>query len=303
MIKKAVYLERAPAKINLFLEVLGKREDNYHDLNTLFQAIDLQDHLTFEIQVLCSPSEEIDFNIEIDSNSDELKNLGLNNSISKAVELYFTKLPVTQVIEVISAVEISVFVDKQIPLQAGLAGGSSDAAATLRALNRFFEENFDWCLSQHELLEVALEIGSDVPFCLLATQESRLHGAGRGEKLSKKTFKFNYDDYENLILVKPDFGVDTAWAYDQLDAQIEKETCKLNLGFSNSFEKVVFPKYPDLVFIKEKLEEFGCKRVLLSGSGSTMIGFLDKNQDQKAIFRQVDQFFPATYMKKMASFL
>ena len=300
MIKKAVYLERAPAKINLFLDILAKREDGFHNIDTVFQAIDLADHITFSISMECTPSDMIDFDIKIDSNSEEVKALGLNNLVTDAIETYFMEVPEEQVVSLISAVKIDVFIDKIIPLEAGLAGGSANAAATLRALNQFFFENFDWSLNNKELLKLAARIGSDVPFCLVANKNPRMRGSSRGEVLVTET-STHYDNYKNLIIVKPDFGVSTAEAYKLISKKFTTKHKPDHVLF-NRFEEVVYDKYPELLNIQEDLLSIGVDEVLLSGSGSAMLGFVSDKKNLKEIYSKAQKYF-SEYEVFKASFL
>ena len=332
LIKKAVYLERSPAKINLYLDILGKRDDGYHDIETVFQAIDLEDHLTFEISVDCAETKEqisdaIDFENEIDSNNEEVKSLGLTNSVTKALEAYFAVIPGempssitmknpigTDVLDMISNVKIDVFIDKNIPLEAGLAGGSANAAATLRALNKFFEDNFHWSLSQKELIKLAADIGSDVPFCLQSLGTPRCFGELRGEKLSsleeasvKHKFSSDiFDKYKQLIIVKPKFGISTAEAYTLFSGLEAKQKTKSKADkeriFFNRFEDLIFEHYPELLAIKETLIKIGCDHVLLSGSGSAMLGFIRNNINLDKIFKNAEAAFTESTVFK-AKFL
>lgn len=290
MIKKSLHQEKANAKINLALEVLDKRADGYHNLDTVFQAIDLADLITFSIKVECGQSDEIDFEINIDSDSDAVKNLGLDNSVTKAVETYFTEVPQEQVIDLIKSVHIDVFIEKNIPLEAGLAGGSADAAATLRALNKFFAENFDWSLSDKELCQLGLVIGSDVPFCVGSVTKPRQRGQGRGEILSPVAGNNIYDEFNQVILIKPDFGISTKVAYELL-ANYENEELPEAEDFYNQFEAVIFDNFPELLNIHEDLLEIGCSYSLLSGSGSTMIGFVDRDQNLDELFQKAKKLY------------
>lgn len=283
LIKKAVYLERSPAKINLYLDILGERDDGYHNIETLFQAINLEDNLTFEISIQCAENEEergeaIDFEIGIDSNNKELKSLGLSNSVTKAIETYFAEVPQDQVIDLISSVSIDVFIDKNIPMQAGLAGGSANAAATLRVLNKFFEENFNWSLSSKELLEVAAQVGSDVPFCLESLVSPRIFAESRGEVFSDRTIDFDFDQFNQVIVIKPDFGIPTAEAYKLFSKNKNKITKPKGIEFFNAFEALLFDEYPELHQLRDALLKAGCDYALLSGSGSAVLGFT-KNQE------------------------
>lgn len=289
MIKKAVYLERAPAKINLFLDVKGKRDDGYHDIDTVFQSISLSDHLTFSISVELGDSDDIEFSVNLDSNKEEIKDLAEDNLVTRAIEVYFTKVPQQEIISLIDIVNIDVFIDKQIPFEAGLAGGSADAAATLRALNKFFADNFDWSLSQKELSQLGAEIGSDVPFCVQALSETRRHATGRGEVFDDKEPEFDYGDFKHVIIVKPSFGISTAEAYQMVDE--DKEELDGHRAFYNKFEKTLFTKFPELENIKKGLLLLGCEQAMLSGSGSSMLGFLKAGAYDASILEKAIETF------------
>jgi 4-diphosphocytidyl-2-C-methyl-D-erythritol kinase len=290
LIKKSVYLEKSPAKINLFLDVKEKRQDGFHNIETLFQAIDLLDFVTVEITIEFGKSKDLDFSLFIDSNIDEVKDLGPDNLAVKAVEAYFEDLP-NQVLAEVAKVSIYIYIDKNIPIQAGLGGASANAAATLRALNRFFQENLDFGYSHSELLDQALKIGSDVPFSLIANEKPRVFAESRGEVFKEKKIKFNYDDFNRLIGVKPSFGVPTAKAYQML-AKLEKSRKKPEIKFFNKFEDVVLDEYPELNDIKNQLLISGCDHALLAGSGSTMLGFLSKTKSVEKIFNEISSKYP-----------
>jgi|GEM_PF-3142905 len=301
MIKKSVYLEPAPAKINLYLEVLPKdSQAKYHDIRTVFQAIDLMDYLTIEILMAAdeSPAEEVDFEISLDSNNPIVRDLAVNNSVVAAVEAFFMHLP-DPVVEQVSRVEVSVFIDKQIPLEAGLAGGSANAAATLRALNKFITENFSVSVPAETLAKIALELGSDVPFCLASLQQPRVYAEGRGEEFMTKDLSA-YDDYEQVILVKPEFGVNTAAAYARLSSTLTAADHR-DEPYFNRFEETVLAAHPELAQLKTQLLELGAARVMLSGSGSTMIAFVARTDDATPIYQDIIKHYPdhQIYMAKM----
>lgn len=294
MIKKAVYIENSPAKVNLFLDVVEKRNDGFHDIQTVFQAISLEDVLTYSIKIECGASEEIDFEIHIDSNAEKIRSLGMNNTVTSAIEAYFTRVPQDQIIATIVSAHFDIFIEKNIPIEAGLGGGSANAAATLRVLNKFFEENFNWSLSLKELLEVAEEVGSDVPFCLISTNQSRIYAESKGEKFIEKKLPKEFDKYQQIVIVKPEFGIDTGEAYQLISENIKKFK-KAKLGYFNRFEEVIFESFPELLHIKEQLLELGYDKVLLSGSGSAILGFLDGKKDLEAFSEHTKLTFPDTY--------
>lgn len=294
MIKKAVYLENSPAKINLFLDVVAKRNDGFHDIQTVFQAISLEDVLTYSIKIECGASDEIDFEIHIDSNAEEIRNLGMNNTVTSAIEAYFTRVPQDQIIATIVSAHFDIFIDKNIPIEAGLGGGSANAAATLRVLNKFFEENFNWSLSLKELMEVAAEVGSDVPFCLISTNQSRAYAESKGESFIEKKLPKEFDKYKQIVIVKPEFGIDTNEAYQLISENIKKFK-KTKISYFNRFEEVIFPTFPELLNIKEQLIDLGYDKVLMSGSGSALIGFLDDKKDLDSFFEKTKLNFPNFY--------
>lgn len=303
MIKKSVHLEKAPAKINLFLQILDKREDSYHNLETVFQAIELADHLTFSITISSGTSEDIDFNVFIDSNNNDLIELGMDNLIVKAIELYFTYVPTEPIISSLDKVDIEIFVDKQIPMQAGLGGASADAAATLRALNSFFASNFNWSIQEEDLLKIASELGSDVPFCLVSNTRPRVYAESRGEEFKPREINFDYDQLPELIIIKPNFGIATSEAYKLFDKG-NSDDYQTELSFYNNFEPVIFKKHEELIDIRSKLLSLGASKVLLSGSGSSIIGFFTANTSTNDLIKEIQasnpefQVFGSRFLRK-----
>jgi 4-diphosphocytidyl-2-C-methyl-D-erythritol kinase len=301
VIIKTVYQEKAPAKINLYLDVLDRkfypREDGFHNVKTLFQAIDLADQLNVEIESLVAKSEEISYEIIIKSNVPEIDKLGEKNIVHKSLMLYFAAVD-PKVLEQIRKIKLSIYIDKKIPISAGLAGGSADAAAILRVINRYFYENFNGGLSSSVLLQLAAKVGADVPFCLNSTLQTRAYAEGIGDDFKDKKSNINYNGISNLIMVKPDFGIVTSDAYRAVDRFAEKKRLKKIAGLVfnrqgplasaqkedviedvyNSFEEAIIDDYPSLTQIKDTLySKFGANKVLLAGSGSTMVAFYPKD--------------------------
>lgn len=328
MSKKAIYLETAPAKINSFLEIKKLREDGFHDIETVFQAIELCDHLNVEILVEQEPSEDLEFELKIDSNEAKVAELKEKNIVAKAIEAYFSylgeneKLETQELINSISKIEISVFIDKKIPLEAGLAGGSSNAAAMLRILNRFFSENLGFGLDSKELTGIAARLGSDVPFCLESKVSPQVLAKGRGEifqdpkskdnllskYLEAKTieeFLNELKEYSNLVIVKPNFGISTAAAYtnfDLLEGRKKPDDGLLNKvdlssnPFFNRFEEVIKDDHPEIGSIKNKLIDAGCDYALMSGSGSSVVGFTKEKDKLENILEKLSTDLPKDYL-------
>jgi 4-diphosphocytidyl-2-C-methyl-D-erythritol kinase len=244
--------EKSYAKINLHLAIGPKRKDNFHDIQSIFAKIDLYDIIEIEV----FESDLLDIEIK-GLEACEIKG---EDSISKAIRLWCEKTKIN--------LKIKVFIDKQIPIQAGLGGGSSNAATVLKMLNDCFK---DRALKDNELLEISLKVGSDVPFFLYNTTFAYVEG--QGEIITPLDADFDYGIY----LVKPSVGVSTKGAFDKLDSIDRKKlTTKdeiiriFNEGLSswkenfyNDFELVVNSE----ILSAMKSEE-SCFS-LLSGSGST----------------------------------
>ncbi|MEW6194788.1 MAG: 4-(cytidine 5'-diphospho)-2-C-methyl-D-erythritol kinase [Bacteroidota bacterium] len=271
------YIEiKAPAKINIGLFVVSKRADGYHNLRTLFYPIsDLYDKLTFE------PSN----NFEFICNSAELP-IDKGNIVVQAKEL----------LERTSGKKLNVKItlEKKIPTQAGLGGGSSDAAATLISLNEMFKLN----LKHDQLIELALQLGSDVPFFIRAKPAI---GTSRGEILEEIPLEIS----EPILIVNPGIKISTKEAfgnikptgnnfdYKSIISGKELIYNKMNNQVINDFENYAFNKYQQLKQIKEQLKESGALFALMSGSGSTMFGiFKDVRKAKEAVNK-----FPKDYYR------
>lgn len=251
----------APAKINLFLQVLRKRPDGYHDINSLFQAIALFDRLTIRLTDSSS--------IDISSNSQSIGPIE-DNLITKAWRLVQTELGIKN--------GIAVELEKNIPIGGGLGGGSSDAAATLQAANLLL----DLRLSQRELVQLGSRLGSDIPFFFTAGQAL---AEGRGELLTETDLPTDYW----IVTVTPPLHCSTAESYASLKMTLteSKNPFKLTvcrtagelfelLALSgNDFEGEHRKRYPVLSRIAESLTRSGARMVRMSGSGSTMFGLFE----------------------------
>ncbi|MEZ5405783.1 MAG: 4-(cytidine 5'-diphospho)-2-C-methyl-D-erythritol kinase [Verrucomicrobiia bacterium] len=248
-----------PAKINLFLYLLGKRSDGFHEIDTLMIRTSLKDRLLIEaisthpnLQFLCS-----DPNLPISA----------DNLVVKAANLFREHTGVTDGLKIV--------LEKKIPSGGGLGGGSSDAAYTLKGLNELFQSP----LSPEKLLALASQLGSDVPFFL---GEPVARCQGRGERLSPL---FHWEDLpRRAVLINPGFGVPTGWAYQTYQTYSLKKgdvEGKFSWGeMRNDLEPAVFSKYLLLPEIKTWLKsQPGIFASMMSGSGATMFGLLEKNCD------------------------
>ncbi|GER67649.1 4-diphosphocytidyl-2-C-methyl-D-erythritol kinase [Weizmannia acidilactici] len=269
-------LVKAPAKINLSLDVLGKREDGYHEVEMIMTTIDLSDHLEL--------SELRENEIKIVSQNrfvpDDQRNLAY-----QAARLLKERYGIRQGVEIA--------IDKVIPVAAGLAGGSSDAAATLRGLNKLWNLG----LSLDELAELGAEIGSDVSFCVYG---GTALAKGRGEKITKLPAPPNCW----VILAKPPIGVSTAEIYKQLDlnqfvhpdingmieairGQDFQKICRLA---GNVLESVTLKAYPQVAHIKTQMKRFGADLALMSGSGPTVFGLVQYDSRLQRIYNGLRGF-------------
>lgn len=253
------------AKVNFGLQVLGKREDGFHEIRTILQSIDLHDRI-----VLGRRHEP---GIEFTSNCPDLH--PVRNLICDSIHLFYRKLKISS--------GIRVNLDKRIPIGAGLGGGSSNAAATLRGLSILYERP----LPISQLLEWGAELGSDVPFFFVG---GRCLGVGRGAEV------YPLEDFSKqyILLVVPSIPVSTAGAYSRLSLKLTKKGslgkipafCSgyLNslggaLALGNDFESVVFSDFPQLKKIKQLLIQSGARGAGLSGSGSALFGVFGSKKE------------------------
>lgn len=240
----------SPAKLNLFLQVLRKREDGYHEIYTLFQKITLYDDLEIELT-------NSGFSLRFDS---ETQIPVENNLIFKAWTSFSEKFS--------PPFGVRVYLKKRIPIGAGLGGGSSNAGTFLRVLGEFLG------IDQASLIEIGSKLGADVPFFI--QDFSTAIGRGKGELLTP------YPSYEAYyILIYPGFSIDTGWAYRALNLTKSKNPVyyeasippwKNSQGLINDFRGVLYSHYPVYETLERMLLETGALAVNISGSGSTIYG-------------------------------
>lgn len=252
----------APAKINLTLDIKGKRPDGYHELESVMHQISLFDQVSIRaipdgLQVYCDHPQVPQ---------------GEDNLAFRAARILLQK------VEKKAGLEIKI--KKNIPVGAGLAGGSTDAAAVLIGINKFLGLG----LSSSELMELGAGLGSDIPFCI---QGGTALARGRGEILTP----LSRGPVLQLLLVKPDFSLSTAEIYGRfrmenvethpsterfLQAWTQCDIINVGQSMSNVLETVTLSLCPEIARIKEKMLEFGAIQAVMSGSGPTVAGvFLD----------------------------
>lgn len=262
--------EKAYAKINLGLDVLRRRPDGYHEVKMIMQTVDICDDLTFEKR----GEPGIGFRIEgSDLPADE------NNLVYRAAALLMEKLQIRE--------GVSITLQKKIPIAAGMAGGSADAAATLRGVNVLFGMGY----SAEELKEIGVTLGADIPYCI---QGGTMLSEGIGEILTP----LSEPPACHLVIAKPDIDVSTAFVYGHLQADkltfhpdIDGMAAALAAGelrgitdrMGNVLETVTVKEYPVIDKLKRMMCELGAENALMSGSGPTVFGiYREKEEAEKA---------------------
>lgn len=276
---------KAPAKINLTLDVLYKRPDNYHEVEMIMTTVDLSDRIGLE-------SRE-DGIIEIFS-ADRFVPNDQRNFAFQAAQLLKDTYGIKE--------GVSISIEKEIPIAAGLAGGSSDAAATLKGLN----ELWNLGLTIDELAELGSKIGSDVPFCVYG---GTALATGRGEIIKEIPAPPSCW----VVLAKPKIGVSTAEVYGGLRVdEIEHpntqkmieaiETGDYELlcqSVGNVLESVTFKLHPEVVMIKEQMKRFGVDAVLMSGSGPTVFGLVENEARVSRVYNGLRGFCEEVYAVRL----
>jgi 4-diphosphocytidyl-2-C-methyl-D-erythritol kinase len=277
--------KKSPCKVNLLLNILGRRSDGFHELETIMQPVNVCDDLIFErrqngIQLICS-----DKTLPTDS----------GNLVFRAAESFLAAAKISDGVEI--------ELQKKIPLAAGLGGGSGNAATSLLALNELFGRP----LTAAKLEELAAALGSDVPFFL---QDRPALATGRGERIQPLE-SFPALRGKAFLLIHPGFGISTPWAYQNLARFPEalngrpgraQELIALlqagdgravGAGFYNSLEAPALEKYPVLALFQEFLRANGALAALMSGSGSTTFAIVENLNAGEALVEKFKSKFGA----------
>ena len=255
------YAFKSYSKINLGLKVLNERKDGFHNIESIFVELDFHDLITFKpsnyFQLIC--------------NNDSVP-IDMQNTISQSYQFLKKRYNFNN--------HFHVYLDKKIPMQSGLGGGSSNAACTLNALNTIL----DLKISKSKLHQYALEIGSDVPFFI---EGGVKFVKGRGEKLETVQNSSKFQSLYFLIVI-PKFSISTKWAYEKLKKALKSNSKqykfptldqRLNWSlFKNDFEVVVKAAYPEIMNIKEIMYNNGALYSGLSGTGSTVFGIYNEEK-------------------------
>lgn len=279
-------LEKASAKINLALDVLRKRDDGYHEVEMVMTMVDLADRI--EMQEL--PRDSIIISSQAGYIPLDEKNLAF-----QAAKLIKERYDVNQ--------GVYIHLDKKIPVAAGLAGGSSDAAATLRGLNRLWQLN----IPIDELQQLGAELGSDVPFCVTGgTAIAR----GRGEKLEP----IESPPQCWVVLAKPPINVSTANVYGKFDvSRVTRKPATADVvrairdgdfaavcgSLGNMLEDVTLELYPEVKQLKECMHHLGADGVLMSGSGPTVFGLCSRKGKAIRVYNGLRGFCKEVYAVRL----
>lgn len=281
---------KAPAKINLTLEVLNKRNDGYHVIKSLMQTISLYDEVTVEVEenicgikIICN-----DPNVPTDESNIVYK------AVVKFCEFTNTKLP-----------DLTIDIDKNIPVEAGLAGGSADAAAVIVALNKLFDKGLD----ADALCDIGEEVGADVPFCILG-------GSMIAEGVGNILTPLPHMPECYIAVVKPHSSISTKYAYELVDEgkpsfrddytdKVAEAICDNDLdaianNLYNQFETVT--DLPEVDKIKSIIKNYRAKGSLMSGSGSAVFGLFDNKGDADDALDELNNSFDKTYLCKPVNY-
>lgn len=276
-------IEKAPAKINLGLDVLYKRDDGYHELEMIMSSVDLADRLILSPL----PTDEI----IIKTNSGFLPTDRKNN-IYQTIEI------MKDAYQFKSGVEVQLV--KNIPVAAGLGGGSSDAAATFRGLNRLFDLN----ATKQEMVELSIPVGTDVPYCIHG-QTSLVKGLGEIVLPLTQNMPSCW-----VVLVKPKLSISTPKVFAKLAVDdvyhpnihalknaIEAEDYhEMTQHLGNSLESYTMTKYPVVAEIKQKMLDFGADAAVMSGSGPTVLALCQKHSRALRVANSLKGFCKEVYV-------
>ncbi|EHJ52153.1 4-(cytidine 5'-diphospho)-2-C-methyl-D-erythritol kinase [Streptococcus macacae] len=278
-------IEKAPAKINLGLDIAGKRIDGFHELSMVMISVDLNDYLTF--------TELEEDRVIVESSSHKLP-LNSKNDVYKAAKMIKERYGIKRGIRIV--------LEKSIPICAGLGGGSSDAAATLRALNRLWKLN----ISKKDLIAIGFKIGSDVPYCL---EGGCALVSGKGEIVDCLTNSFSLW----VVLVKPNFGISTRTIFKEINTETitrvdiaalkkaiisdDYEGMLNNMG--NSLEDITIVKRPIINKIKDRMVKCGADIALMTGSGPTVFALCPTEKRADRVVNSMKGFCKEVYKVRM----
>lgn len=298
------WIETACSKVNLALDVLGKYENGYHEVKMIMQSLSLSDRLIFRKS---SDEGEFKVNLSIDAKTDIYEKSGIiDEAILAKIRSQADKIPTDERNLICKAAmkmaaeynltgEVDIILEKQIPSEAGMAGGSADAAATLRGINKLYELG----VFEEKLCKLGATFGADIPFCIIG---GAMLCEGIGEKLSDVSPLS--DCY--VLCAKPPVGVSTGVIYTEYDALADEEITHPDVDgminaldnqdvqgvaerLGNVLELVTAPKLPEIGKLELMMKESGAINAIMTGSGSTVFGiYLDLEQARTAARKIVE---------------
>lgn len=277
-----IYTYHAPAKINIGLDVLKKRSDGYHELDMIMQTIGLHDTLTFEV----SSGNRLEM-----SCSNESLPTDKNNLVMKAASMLIEEFGIQS--------DIHIKLEKNIPVAAGMAGGSSDAATVFIALNDIFSLG----LSKEDLMKRGVKLGADIPYCIMK-------GSARSRGIGDILTPLDAFDKVCVLIVKPDIEVSTGFVYGNLridDNTVHPDIAALILAMKerklktlgsltgNVLESVTIPAHPVIADIKDVMTANGASASLMSGSGPTVFGLFENKEEATKAHKACMDRFPGSF--------
>lgn len=279
-----MHIETAPAKINLTLDTLYKRDDGFHEVQMVMTEVDLNDRLTF--------TKRKDKNIILETDHQFIPT-DKRNLVYQAAEL------MRETYNISSGVHIEI--EKNIPVSAGMAGGSTDAAATFRGLNKIFNIG----ASLDELAELSSQLGSDIPFCVYG---GTALATGRGEKIKRLKKPPN----AWVVIAKPPISVSTKLIYkhlkpgkhaprsmDMVEAIQNSDYQSMIKCMKNDLQAVTKSKYAKVNFLLHKMQEHGADKAMMSGSGPTVYGIVQKERQSRKLFNAMRGFCDEVYRVRL----
>ncbi|UJL46478.1 4-(cytidine 5'-diphospho)-2-C-methyl-D-erythritol kinase [Virgibacillus sp. NKC19-16] len=280
-----VLFEKAPAKINLSLDVLSRRNDGYHDVEMIMTTIDLSDRITLH----SINRDRIEISLESRFVPSDERNLAY-----KAADAFKKKYGIKT--------GVHIHIEKSIPVSAGLGGGSTDAAAVLRGMNRLWKLD----IPLNELAAIGAKIGSDVPFCVYGNTAI---AKGRGEIIEPLSAPPSCW----VVLAKPDIGVSTRTIFQRvnveelthpntnavMDALRQKNFHKMCAHIGNALEGITLTVYPEVQRIKDRMEQAGASGVLMSGSGPTVYSLVEHQSKAQRIYNGMRGFCEEVYLVRL----
>lgn len=278
---------KAYAKVNLALDIVGKREDGYHLLRMIMQTVDIYDDIIFKKG---APG------IKITSNKDFVPT-DRRNLVYKAVELFCNTYGIEPAVEV--------HIEKRIPVEAGMAGGSTDAAAALKAMRNLYRPE----LKDEELMELGVKIGADVPYCI---NGGTALCEGIGEVITElESFEDNI-----MVVVKPNFGVSTVDTYKNfhmeevkkhppvdklIEAMKKKDVSYVAENMGNLLELVTIKNHVEIKELKESIMAMGAMGAMMSGSGPTVFAFFRDNEKAEKCAEKLKEKYSEVFVTRTVS--